>query len=131
MPPIPGPARRRPGNWDTWLNVMNVEIENGLSKRELYGAFYGEGPNWDNDGWRRIGAFSACVLTPLEWAGFVTLQETREPDGRLAHMIFRTPLWRSVLKLEIEPSTTQLPQMRFEPGCQDGAGFARVKEPGV
>lgn len=91
-----------PGNWDTWLNVMNVEIENGLSERELYGLFYGEGPNWENDGWRQIGAFSSCVLKPLEWAGFITSQETHEPDGRLAHMIFKTPLWRAVLKLETD-----------------------------
>ena len=70
-----------PGNWDTWLNVMNVEIENGLSERKLYGVYYGEGPDWDNAGWRQIGAFSACVLKPLEWAGFITIQETREADG--------------------------------------------------
>lgn len=91
-----------PGNWDTWLNVMNVEIENGLSERELYGVFYGEGPNWDNDGWRQIGVFSSCVLKPLEWAGFITSQEASEPDGRSAHMIFKTPLWRSVLRLETD-----------------------------
>ncbi len=81
---------------------MNVEIENGLSERQLYGVFYGEGPDWDNGGWRQIGAFSACVLKPLEWAGFITIQETRGADGRLAYMIFKTPLWRSVLKLDTD-----------------------------
>ncbi len=91
-----------PGNWDTWLNVMNVEIENGLSERQLYGVFYGDGPDWDNVGWRQIAAFSSCVLKPLEWAGIIAMQETREQDGRLAHMIFKTPLWRSVLRLETD-----------------------------
>lgn len=91
-----------PGNWDTWLNVMNVEIEDGLSERELYGVFYGEGPDWDSDGWRQIGAFSSCVLKPLEWAGFISLQEVRDPDGRLAHMAFKTSLWRSALVLETD-----------------------------
>ncbi|RWR04139.1 hypothetical protein [Paenirhodobacter populi] len=91
-----------PGNWDTWLNVMNVEIEDGVSEPKLFGVFYGEGPDWDNDGWRQIGTFSSCVLKPLEWAGLITLQETREPDGRTAHMIFKAPLWRSALKLETD-----------------------------
>lgn len=90
------------GNWDTWLNVMNVEIESGVSERQLYGTFYGEGADWDNDGWRQIGAFSACVLKPLEWAGLITMHEAREANGRSAHMIFKTPLWRSVLKLDTD-----------------------------
>lgn len=91
-----------PGNWDTWLNVMNVEIESGVSERQLYGTFYGEGADWDNDGWRQIGAFSACVLKPLEWAGLITMHDTRDPEGRTAYMIFKTPLWRSALKLETD-----------------------------
>lgn len=91
-----------PGNWDTWLNVMNVEIENGLSERQLYGSFYGEGPDWDNGGWRQIAAFSACVVKPLEWAGLISMQEIREPNGRLTHMIIKTPLWRSVLRLDTD-----------------------------
>lgn len=95
-------AKQAPGNWDTWLNVMNVEIENGISERQLYGTFYGEGADWDNDGWRQIGAFSGCVLKPLEWAGLITLQEAKSPAGRSAHMIFKTPLWRSALKLDTD-----------------------------
>ncbi|MBK4214706.1 hypothetical protein JJJ17_02075 [Paracoccus caeni] len=91
-----------PGNWNTWLNVMNVEIESGISERQLYGVFYGEGPDWDNDGWRQIAAFSASVLKPLEWAGLIAMQEAREPNGRLAHMIFKTPLWQSVLRLDTD-----------------------------
>lgn len=107
-----------PGNWDAWLNVMNVEIENGLSERKLYGAFYGEGSDWDNGGWRQIGAFSSCVLKPLEWAGLITIQETREPDGRLAYMIFKTPLWRPVLKLDTGGMVCKL----FRRGNFRGAG---------
>lgn len=91
-----------PGNWDTWLNVTNAEIENGLSERHLYGTFYGDGPDWDNGSWRQIAAFSSCVLKPLEWAGLISMQETRELGGRLAHMIFKTPLWRSVLRLDTD-----------------------------
>lgn len=92
-----------PGNWDTWLNVMNLEIEDGQSERKLYGTFYGEGPDWDNNGWRQIGAFHNCVLKPLEWAGLIQIQETRDPDGRISYMNFKTPLWRSILALETDP----------------------------
>ena len=31
------------GKWVVWLNVINVEVENGASERELFGAFYGKG----------------------------------------------------------------------------------------
>ena len=75
-----------------WRNVCRSRCSSFPSARN-------SGPNWDNDGWRQIGAFSSCVLKPLEWAGFITSQETREPDGGLTHIIFKTPLWRSVLKL--------------------------------
>jgi hypothetical protein len=41
------------------------------------------------------------VLRPLEWAGFLT--ETREVrDGKHVHHVFKTPLWRSSLKLDTD-----------------------------
>lgn len=95
-------GRRAPGNWDTWLNVMNVEIEDGLTEKQLFGVFYGEGPDRDNDGWRELEAFSSCVLRPLEWAGLVTLQECQGTDGRRCGMVFKTALWRSGLVLETD-----------------------------
>jgi hypothetical protein len=48
-----------------------------------------------------MAAFSSCVLRPLEWAGL--LAETREVrDGKHVHHVFKTPLWRSVLKLDTD-----------------------------
>ncbi|MFK7944733.1 MAG: hypothetical protein AB8B85_17740 [Paracoccaceae bacterium] len=92
---------RPPGNWDVWLNVINAEVENGASEHDLFGAIYEEGPDWDNDGWRQMAAFSHCVLRPLEWSGLITVHET-EDAGRLSHMCFKTPLWRAVLKLDTD-----------------------------
>ncbi len=96
------------GNWDVWLNVINAEMENGISERELFGTFYGDGPDWGNAGWRQMAAFSNCVLKPLEWSGLMTIHET-EDAGRPSHMCFKTPLWRAVLKLDtddmLKPST--------------------------
>ena len=57
------------GTWDVWINVINVEADHGTTERALCAAFYGEGHDWDNAGWREMAAFSSCVLRPLQWAG--------------------------------------------------------------
>ena len=89
------------GKWDVWMNVINVEADHGTTERALFAVFYGEDHDWDNAGWREMGAFSSCVLRPLEWAGLVA--ETREVrDGKHVHHVFKTPLWRSVLKLDTD-----------------------------
>ncbi len=89
------------GKWDVWLNVINVEADHGASERDLFAAFYGADPGWDTDGWRAIGAFFNCVLRPLEWAGFLTeAEETSE--GKIISHVFKTPLWRSALKLDTD-----------------------------
>ncbi len=89
------------GNWDVWLNVMNVEIDQGATEKQVYGAFYGEGPDWDNSGWREMAAFSSCVLRPLEWAGLIVEQEDTL-DGRVDRHCFKTPLWRAALRLDTD-----------------------------
>jgi hypothetical protein len=87
------------GTWDVWLNVINVEADQGTTERALCTAFYGEGHDWDNAGWRAMAAFSSCVLRPLEWAGLLaTIAEGRE--GKPLHHVFKTPLWRSLMKLD-------------------------------
>ena len=89
------------GKWDVWLNVINVEADHGTTERALFGAFYGEGPDWDNAGWREMAAFSSCVLRPLEWTGLlVQTEEGRE--GKVVHHVFKTPLWRSALALDTD-----------------------------
>lgn len=89
------------GKWDVWLNVINVEAESGASERELFGVFYGDGPDWDNDGWRDLAAFSHYVLKPLEWSGLLSIHEAGDA-GKLSHMCFKTALWRSSMKLDTD-----------------------------
>lgn len=89
------------GKWDVWMNVINVEADVGTTEAALYQAFYGEPEDWHTAGWRAMGAFSSCVLRPLEWAGL--LMETREEGiGKRDCHIFKTPLWRSALKLDTD-----------------------------
>lgn len=96
------------GTWDVWLNVINVEADRGTTEEALFAAFHGKESSWGTDGWRELAVFSSCVLRPLEWAGL--LAETREKrDGRHIHHVFKTPLWRSVLKLETDDLLTPVP----------------------
>ena len=90
------------GKWDVWLNVINMEADHGSTERMLYSVFYGEEADWDNAGWREMAAFSSCVLKPLEWAGFMVQQQGETTDGKHVHHQFKTPLWRSVLKLDLD-----------------------------
>jgi hypothetical protein len=86
------------GNWDVWLNVLNVEVEDGASTKQLYEVFYGVAPD-DLSGWRELGAFQSCVLEPLCWAGL--LVEVEAEQQRLGDsQYFKTPLWNAALKLD-------------------------------
>ncbi|MFK7945282.1 MAG: hypothetical protein AB8B85_20530 [Paracoccaceae bacterium] len=89
------------GKWDVWMNVINAEADHGTTEAALFETFYGEPEDWHTEGWREMAAFSSCVLRPLEWAGL--LIETRE-DGASRHVchVFKTPLWRSALKLDTD-----------------------------
>jgi hypothetical protein len=89
------------GKWDVWMNVINVEADHGSTEAALFQAFYGVPKDWHTAGWREMAAFSCCVLLPMEWAGL--LVETREhsPGKHVCH-IFKTPLWRSALKLDTD-----------------------------
>ncbi|MDP0929671.1 hypothetical protein Q0601_21005 [Paracoccus onubensis] len=88
-------------NWDVWMNVINVEADHSTTEAALFETFYGEPQDWRTAGWREMAAFSACVLRPLEWAGL--LIETREDGaGRQMRHVFKTPLWRSALKLDTD-----------------------------
>lgn len=91
------------GNWDVWLNVTNVEMDQGATEQQLYAVFYQEDADWDNANWRALAQFSACVLKPLEWAGLIAgPEEDAERNGRMEPYFFKTPLWRTALKLETD-----------------------------
>jgi hypothetical protein len=89
------------GTWDVWMNVINVEVDHGTTERALFSAFYGVERDWDTAGWREMAEFSSCVLRPLEWAGLL-VQTREERAGKHVHHVFKTPLWRSALKLDTD-----------------------------
>lgn len=89
------------GKWDVWMNVINLEAHHGATEQALFAAFYGESADWDNSGWRKMAAFSSCVLRPLEWAGLL-MPIDDESDSGSRPQLFKTGLWRSAMKLDTD-----------------------------
>ena len=88
------------GNWDVFLNVINVEADHGASLGMLRAALYGapdtEAHPYDEIGW----TFYITVLRPLCWAGLLQ-------TGHLGRMsmdaqFFKTALWRRYLRLDTD-----------------------------
>jgi len=91
------------GNWDTWLNVINVEADHGADGTQLFRTFYGYEPSYADDTWREASAFTSCVLSPLKWAGMLDSVASKDEDGLTRQHYVKTQLWRSVLELETNP----------------------------
>lgn len=90
------------GNWDTWLNVINVEADHGANEKHLFRTFHGYDALWASGNWREAAAFSSCVLKPLEWAGFLDHVEIKGEDGGKERHYIKTDLWRPALSLETD-----------------------------
>jgi hypothetical protein len=89
------------GKWDAWMNVINVEADHGTTEKDLFAAFYGADHDWEYAGWKEMAAFSSRVLRPLEWAGLL-VQARDESASKYANHVFKTPLWRSALRLDTD-----------------------------
>jgi hypothetical protein len=91
------------GNWDVFLNVLNVETEDGATGAHLRRVLFGEPetsltPRYDEV----MGQFYIQVLRPLCWAGLLQ-QERGTVSYRFEQTMFmKTPLWRVALRLETD-----------------------------
>ncbi len=91
------------GNWDVFLNVLNVEIEGGATGADLRRVLFGEPekgplPRYDEV----MGQLYVQVLRPLCGAGLLQ-QERGTPSYRFEEAVFmKTPLWRAALRLKAE-----------------------------
>lgn len=91
------------GNWDIFLNVLNVETEDGATGAHLRRVLHGEPemgplPRYDDV----MGQLYTQVLRPLCWVGL--LQQGRGiATYRFEEAVFmKTPLWRATLRLETD-----------------------------
>lgn len=89
------------GNWDVWLNVMNVEMDQGATENHLYEVFYSDEVGSVDRSRRERAVFTSFVLRPLVWSGLIFEQDATCNDRKERHY-FKTPLWRSVLKLDLD-----------------------------
>lgn len=93
-----------PGNWDVWLNVINVEAQYGVTDDDLLNTFYGFGSDdvHDREYWEHSSFLMWEVLRPLYWLGF--LDETVADGDKLGgrRLYTKTDLWRKCLRLETD-----------------------------
>lgn len=94
------------GNWDIFLNVLNVETEDGATGANLRRVFYGE-PEAGFDA--MMSGLYVQVLRPLCWAGLLEKQDGASRYRSEDAVFFKTQLWRSALRLdsdaEVAPAT--------------------------
>lgn len=85
------------GNWDIFLNVLNVEAEDGVAGRDLRRVLYGDPAPEDRFDTIMSGLY-VQILRPLCWTGL--LHEAGEDRISAADRVFaKTPLWRAALRL--------------------------------
>jgi hypothetical protein len=90
------------GNWDVFLNVINVEADHAVSEERLVSVLFGarETDIWTTH-YRLASTFYIHVLRPLCWLGL--LHEHSVGKGISQRSIFtKTPLWRAALTLETD-----------------------------
>lgn len=89
------------GNWDVWLNVMDIETTHGATGKHLTDTFYGA-EDETNEFDPRTSRFHTHVLEPLIYCGL--LDESRENGRKLTQRVYtKTELWQSYLRLDDKP----------------------------
>jgi hypothetical protein len=88
------------GNWDIFLNVINVEADHGTSRSALRRALYGDPDPSGSFHDAMASTLYVTVLRPLCWAG---LLKEENPDGLRSNETFtKTELWRRTLRLDTD-----------------------------
>lgn len=90
------------GNWDIFLNIINIEAQKGVSKDRLCSVLFGG--SQDESGRHDhplMAAFYIHVLRPLTWLGLI--QEHRVGRGLERQETFtKTRLWAAAVALETD-----------------------------
>jgi hypothetical protein len=88
------------GNWDIFLNVINLEAQAPVTEERLCSVLYGGDENdirrFD---YRLTAAFYIHVLRPLCWAGLLTEHRTGSGVAR-RDFYSKTALWSAALQLD-------------------------------
>lgn len=88
------------GNWDIFLNVINIEASHGTSQSALRKILYGDPENPDGGYDSTASVLYITVLRPLCWAGLLAEENL---DQFLSDRKFtKTDLWRRALRLDTD-----------------------------
>ena len=93
--------QRIDGNWDVFLNVLNVEAENGVTGAEIRKILYGV-PTFGDIYDATMGHFYTDVLRPLCWIGLLQEHRTKKFYSTEDTVFIKTPLWKSALRLSTD-----------------------------
>ncbi len=89
------------GNWDIFLNVINIEAQTGITDDQLCALLYGGEIEDIRHDYTLVAALAINVLRPLCWAGL--LDEHRTGTGLTRRRIYtKTPLWAAALALDTD-----------------------------
>jgi hypothetical protein len=89
------------GNWDVWLNVMDLETTHGATGKHITDTLYGA-EDEPNEFDPRTSRLHSSVLGPLIYCGL--LDESRDNGRKLVERVYRkTALWTRYLKLDEKP----------------------------
>jgi len=89
------------GNWDIFLNVINVEAQAGVSEERLCSVLYGGEEEYRRHEFELSGTFYIHILRPLCWAGLLQAHRTGKRFMK-SEIYTKTPLWSAALKLETD-----------------------------
>lgn len=89
------------GNWDVFLNVLNVEAENGVTASAFREILYG--PHDPAKGYdEALGGLYVQVLRPLCWVGLLVEHGSAGSISFGLRTFIKTPLWRAALQLDTD-----------------------------
>ena len=89
------------GNWDVFLNVLNVETEDGATGADLRRVLFGE-PNPAGGFDDVLSRLYIQVLRPLCWTGLLEENRAKGLHRTRDSMFTKTPLWKAALRLETD-----------------------------
>ena len=93
-----GFSDRLMGNWDIFLNVLNVEAQTGVSEKRFHTVLFGANRGKD---YRLTSMIYVQILQPLCWAGLLDEHRHGAPYP-VERLYTKTPLWRAALALETD-----------------------------
>jgi hypothetical protein len=89
------------GKWDVFLNVLNVETEDGATGADLRQALFGE-PDPAGGFDHVLSRLYIQVLRPLCWTGLLHMDRAKGFRSTEQSVFTKTPLWKAALRLETD-----------------------------